>query len=234
MWVKKALSESKELWLEIADIDNQADVLPLIQKYGFDQERALSTKLSAAQQQKLKKVASTYNLPPASLEQMKPWMAALTFAVLPLQKAGYDPDAGVDRSLKSEAEKQGEKVRGFETMEEQVRFFAELPEKEQVAFLEQSLDDASEGLATFDKLAEAWLRGDNKTIGDVIDGEMKAKAPEVYQKFLVERNIRWSEKIAGFIGEPTVRLIAVGAGHLAGQDSIQVQLAKRGIKVESY
>jgi uncharacterized protein YbaP (TraB family) len=31
-----------------------------------------------------------------------------------------------------------------------------------------------------------------------------------------------------------VQLIAVGAAHLAGPDSVQAQLAKRGIKVERY
>jgi uncharacterized protein YbaP (TraB family) len=31
-----------------------------------------------------------------------------------------------------------------------------------------------------------------------------------------------------------VQQIAVGAAHLAGPDSLQVQLAKRGIKVERY
>ncbi len=64
--------------------------------------------------------------------------------------------------------------------------------------------------------------------------EFKKKAPAVYEKFLVQRNIAWSEKIAEILKRSGVQQIAVGAAHLAGPDSIQVQLAKRGIKVERY
>ncbi len=232
--VMKAVADSTELWLEISDIDNQATVTPLIQQYGFDKKKSLSTKLNFAQNSKLARVAAQYNTPLANLEPMKPWMVALTFAVLPLQKAGYDPNAGVDLLLKAQAEKKGEKIYGFETMEQQVQFFADLPETDQIAFLEATLDDAGEGLALLDKLANAWLNGDNKTIADLLVGELKAKEPAVYQKLLVERNIRWSEKIAEILNRSGIQLVAVGAAHVVGPDSVQAQLSKRGIKVESY
>ncbi len=50
--------------------------------------------------------------------------------------------------------------------EEQVRFFAELPESEQIAFLEETLGDAEKGMAQLEKLARAWIDGDNETIGN--------------------------------------------------------------------
>ena len=89
--VTKTVTESTELWLEVADIDDQASALPLITQYGMDPKKTLSSKLNAAQKEKLAKVAATYGVPLESLEPMRPWMAALTFSVLPLQKAGYDP-----------------------------------------------------------------------------------------------------------------------------------------------
>lgn len=232
--VKKTVGESTELWLEIADAENQATLLPVMQKYGFDRENPLFGKLNAAQREKLSKVAESYNLPPAVLEPMKPWTAALIFAVLPLQKAGYDPNAGVDRILKAQAEKEGDKIFGFETAEEQVRFLAELSETDQIAFLEATLDDAEEGLALLEKLATAWLDGDTATIAHVLVDELKTKSPVLYDKLVVQRNIRWAGKIAELLKSPGVRQIAVGAAHLAGPDSLQAQLAKRGIKVEPY
>lgn len=232
--VKKTVSESSELWLEVADIDDQASVAPIIAQYGMDREKTLSSKLNATQKEKLAKLAATYGVPLASLEPMKPWMAALMFAVLPLQKAGYDPNAGIDRLLKAQAEKEGDKIYGFETAEEQVRFFAELPESEQIAFLEETLGDAEKGMAQLEKLAKAWIDGDNETIGNILVNEFKKEAPAVYEKFLVQRNIAWSEKIAEILKGSGVQQIAVGAAHLAGPDSLQVQLAKRGIKVERY
>ena len=232
--VRKTVEESTELWLEVADADNQANLLPVMQKYGFDREHPLSSKLNAGQKEKLSKVAATYNLPLPVLEPMKPWAAALIFAALPLQKAGFDPNAGVDRILKAQAEKEGDKIFGFETAEEQVRFLAELPETDQIAFLEDTLEEAEKGLALFEKLATAWLGGDTETIARVLVDELKTTSPALYDKLVVQRNVRWAGKIAELLKTPGVRQIAVGAAHLAGPDSLQVQLAKRGIKVQPY
>jgi uncharacterized protein len=182
----------------------------------------------------LAKLAAAYSVPMASLESMKPWLAAMMFEILPLQKAGYDPNAGIDRLLKAQAEKEGDKICGFETAEEQIRFLAELPESQQIAFLEETLGDAEKGMALLEKLAKAWIDGDNETIGIFLVNEFKREAPAVYEKLLVQRNIAWSKKIAEMLKGSGVRQIAVGAAHLAGPDSLQVQLAKRGIKVERY
>jgi uncharacterized protein YbaP (TraB family) len=232
--VKKAVTESTELWLEIADVDDQATLFPLVAKYGMDREKTLSSKLSPAQKEKLAKLTDTYGIPVVSLETMKPWMAALMLAVLPLQKSGYDPNAGIDRLLKAQAEKEGDKIFGFETMEQQVRIFADMSESEQIAFLDETLDEVEKGLEILDKLAKAWIDGDTETIGRILVDDFKKEAPAVYQKLLVQRNIAWSEKIVEMLKGSGVQQIAVGAAHLAGPDSLQVQLAKRGIKVERY
>ena len=232
--VTKAVAESSELWLEVANIDDQAAALPLITQYGMDPERTLSSKLNAAQKAKLAKVATTYGIPAESLEQMRPWMVGLTFSVLPLMQAGFDPNAGVDHVLRAQAVKEGDKIYGFETAEQQIRFLADLPEAEQIAFLEETLTDAEKGVGQLEKLAKAWMDGDNETIGTVLVNEFKKASPGVYQKLVVQRNIAWCEKIAEILKGSGVQQVAVGAAHLAGPDSLQVQLAKRGIKAERY
>ena len=232
--VRKAVTESSELWLEVADIDDQASALPLIMQYGMDPKKTLSSKLNAAQKEKLIKVAAVYGIPSESLEPMKPWMAALTLTALPWLKAGYDPNAGVDHVLRAQAEKEGDKIYGFETAEEQIRFLADLPESDQIIFLEQTLTDVEKGMTQIEKLAKAWIDGDNETIAAFLVKELKQEAPVLYEKLVVQRNIAWSKKIAGILNGSGVQQIAVGAAHLVGPDSVQVQLAKRGIKVERY
>lgn len=232
--LSKAVKESTELWLEVGDLDNQAGIIPLLQKYGYDREKPLSSRLTSEQQEKLKKVEQKYEIPHDYIEPMRPWLVAIFLAVLPLQKAGFEPNAGVDHLLKQEASKEGDKVNGFETQEQQVRFLADLPEADQIAFLNETLDDVSEGVALFDKLAAAWLSGDSKTLSDIFVEEVKAKAPSIYQKLVVDRNVRWADRIAELQRNPGVRLIAVGAGHLVGPDSLQMQLEKKGIKAEAY
>src|SRR5205814_10515461 len=144
------------------------------------------------------------------------------------------PNAGIDHLLKAQAAKEGDKIHGFETAEEQIRFLADLPESQQIAFLDETLGDAEKGIAQLEKLAKAWMDGDNEIIGNMLVNEFKKEAPALYQKLLVQRNIAWSEKIAGILKGSGVQQIAVGAAHLAGPDSLQVPLAKRGIKVERY
>jgi len=232
--VRKAVGESTELWLEIAEFDNQAGLQPLIAAHGMDPGKPLSKKLNQAQRKKLAKISETYGVPVATLEPMQPWMAAVVLAVIPLVKAGYDPKAGIDRVLRAQAVAEGDQIRGFETAEAQVRMFADLPEAVQVAFLVEVLDDVEEGLGLLDKLARAWMDGDTRTIARLGLDELKREAPAVYKKLLVDRNVAWSEQIVEILKGSGVVQIAVGAAHLAGPDSVQVQLEKKGIKVEPY
>ncbi|MFN2508207.1 MAG: TraB/GumN family protein [Chthoniobacterales bacterium] len=232
--VTKALADSTELWLEVIGDDDEAALASLIQQYGLDREKPLSKKLNAKQKAKFAEVAKSYGISAASVEAMKPWTIALMLTVLQVQKAGYDPKAGVEQILKAQAQKEGDKIFGLETIEQQVRFFADLPEAEQVAFLDQTLNYAAEGVALLDELAKAWAAGNVDMIGEVLVGQLKSEAPNLYDKLLVQRNIRWTEKIQEILGGSGVHQIAVGAGHLAGPDSVQAQLARRGVKVEPF
>ena len=232
--IMKAVGESTELWLELTDADNAATAAPLMQKYGVDAEKPLSKKLNFDQKAKLAKVAEQYGIPAATLEPLKPWVVAVMLTVLQVQKAGYDPKSGVDHLLKAQAEKEGDKVVGLETMEQQLSFFSEISDRDQAAFLDQALEDAAEGVALLDRIAKAWTEGDNDTIAEVFSGEMKKEAPELYKKLIVNRNVRWSEQVEEILSGSGVHQIAVGAGHLVGPDSLQAQLAKRGIKAEPF
>jgi uncharacterized protein YbaP (TraB family) len=232
--IQKAMEDSKELWLEIVDVDgqDQAKMQQLVAQIGLDPARPLSSKLNDAQKAKLAEVAAEYGVPVQNLEPLKPWLAGLTFALLPLQKAGFDPNAGVDKLLKAQAEKEGDAIRAFETTEQQLRFFDNLPEAQQVAFLEQALEDAEEGVALLDKLVEAWAAGDSDTIGRILNDEMKTEAPELYDVLLTKRNEDWAGQIEKIMAGSGTHFVAVGAGHLAGPDSVQAKLAARGLKAE--
>lgn len=228
--VRKAMNDSRELWLEIADVDDPALMAPLVQKYALDPQRPLSSKLTAEQKAKLAAAAPKYGLQPAQLEPLKPWFVGLTLSVLPLKAAGYDENAGVDKLLKAEAEKQGDRVRAFETVEQQLQFFDTLPEAQQIDFLMKSLDDAAEGAAVLDRLAAAWARGDMDTVGAELVTEMKVEAPALYDRLLTQRNKAWASQIEALLQGSGTHFIAVGAGHLAGPDSVQAQLKTRGIQ----
>ena len=113
-------------------------------------------------------------------------------------------------------------------------FFGDISDRDQAAFLDQTLEDAAEGVALLDKMAKAWSEGDNEALEALFADEMKKEAPDLYKKLIVDRNVRWSEQVEKILRGSGVHQIAVGAGHLVGPDSVQVQLAKRGIKAEPF
>ena len=61
---------------------------------GLDPQHPLSTKLTKEQVARLDQIAKSVGLPAgeASLEPMKPWLAAVTLGVMPIMQAGFDPE----------------------------------------------------------------------------------------------------------------------------------------------
>ena len=232
--IKQALGESTELWLEVVE-DEKVDALTaLIQKYGYDHKKPLSRRLTKAQRARLTKAAEQYTFPLKLLEPMKPWYAGITLMMMPLLKAGYNPNAGVEQVLQFEARLQGDTVAGLETMEEQLQLLNSLPEADQVALLMQTLGEVEEGLGYIEKVEKAWSEGDTAVLEKVFVEEMKTAGDALYQRMLTDRNVRWSEKISEMLKGSGVQMIAVGAGHLVGPDSVQAQLAKRAVNAERY
>jgi uncharacterized protein YbaP (TraB family) len=231
----KAFAASQELWLEIADVGNPAAAAPLIQKYGLDLTGPpLSSKLDPAYQAKLAAAAQTVGMSTVQLDRMRPWLAGLALTLAPLVKAGYDPKSGVDVVLKAAADQKGEPVKGFETSEQQVRYLADLPQDQQIAFLKDTLDDFDKASTEFDQVEKIWEAGDVSRLAHELNGDLKAKAPKLYRLLIVDRNTAFAKAIEQKLSTPGVSFVAVGAGHLAGPDSVQAQLAKDGIRARRF
>ncbi len=235
--IKKAFDDSQDLTLEIADLDDQAAALPLVQKLGLDAEHPLSGKLSPEDRKRLSDaLQSIHNNPaanPAAFEVLRPWLAALTLDELPLQQQGFDTKLGVDVTLLKTARDRKEPVLGFETMEQQLNYFAGMPEPQQLSFLRESLKDFPQIVPELTKLAKDWEAGRVEAIGVEMNEDMAKEDPKLYDLLITKRNEAFAAAIAKRLatGEGT-SFVAVGAGHLAGRDSVQVQLEKLGYKAK--
>jgi uncharacterized protein YbaP (TraB family) len=229
--IDKALASADELILEINDVDDQAAMTGLIQRYGLDLKTPLSTLLSDAEKARLGEVAKDLGLPVAAFDAMKPWLAGLQISVAPLLKAGYDPKAGVEILLKAEAQKAGKPVGQLETSEQQIRFFDGMPREAQLAYLRQSLKDYDRTVPMLDGLAASWAKGDVRAIERDMVRDMRRESPGLYKLLLTDRNADWARQIKAKLKGKGVTFIAVGAAHLAGPDSVQVQLRKLGVQV---
>lgn len=222
--IEAALKASQALYLEIDNADDPAAMQPLMLKYGVDPAHPLSTKLDAKERAALDAALASLGMKEPPFEMMRPWMAGLTLSVIPILKGGYDPQASVEHALSTAARAQGKPVRGFETAEEQIRYLADLPPAEEVAFLDSAVDDAAKGTGELDALVAAWEAGDTGKIADLMNADMKGNYPDLYRRLIVERNQRFARQIADLANGSGVYFVAVGAGHLAGPDSVQSML----------
>lgn len=227
----KALDESQRLSIEIVD-DDSAAMQGLVMQYGVDLGQSLSSKLDEKDRGELEKAAEVAKLPGgiAALQPMRPWLAALTLTMAPLMQAGLDPNQGVDKLLKARMQQAGKPIDGLETAEKQIRMLADLPEAMQLEFLRQSFKEVADGPSKLRELIDAWRTGDTAAIAKIEDEDLRKDSPLLYQRLIVERNEAWAKTIAERMQQPGVSFVAVGAGHLAGPDSLQEQLRKLGIK----
>jgi uncharacterized protein YbaP (TraB family) len=225
--VEAALGESRELWLEITDVDDPAAMQSTVRSLGTDPAHPLTNRLDPARQKRLAAILSGFGAPPTALDALRPWLAAVTLSLFPMQKAGYDPAAGVDRLLKAAAVKRGLPVMGFETSEGQLHYLSDMSEAEQMDMLHQTIDDYDTALAELDQLEAAWERGDD---GEIARLEAKGMTPALYQRLLAGRNVLFARRLVERMKQPGVIFVAVGAAHLAGPDSVQALLARSGLK----
>jgi uncharacterized protein YbaP (TraB family) len=166
------------------------------------------------------------------MDIFRPWLAGLTLSVSPLIKAGYDPKSGVELALKARAEAAGKPVHGFETLDEQVRILAGLPEEQQLAFLRGTLESWDNATVELDQLVGAWADGDVRAIERLGVDAMRDDSEVIYRALLVDRNTNWAGQIQRQLEGSGTIFIAVGAAHLAGDDSVQRILRSRGVRVE--
>jgi uncharacterized protein YbaP (TraB family) len=76
----------------------------------------------------------------------------------------------------------------------------------------------------------AWSRGDVQAIARSFNKDL-AESPELSDALIKRRNANWARWIEQRMARPGSLMIAVGAGHLAGSDSVIEMLQKQGYKV---
>lgn len=227
-----AFASADEYWFELANITDTSAVVPIVQQKGLSPTRPLSSLLSSEEMASLDRAAKSVGLTAAQLDPMRPWFAGLSLGVATITQAGYRPEHGGDTILHTMAEARGKPIKGFETMAQQVGFFADLDEDKQVEQLRSSLKEFDAGPEQLHKMVTAWSTGDVQALDDMIGATTRVQAPETYDIIFTKRNKDWAEQVAKILEGSGTVFIAVGAGHLAGPDSLQAQLEARGIHAE--
>ncbi|MET4682208.1 TraB/GumN family protein [Brevundimonas faecalis] len=227
--MERAFAAADEYWFEVADLNDTSGVVPLFQAKGFSPTRPLSSLLTAEELADLDAAARAIGASAAQLDALRPWFAALQLAIASLTKAGYVSKNGGDQILHARAVATGKPIKGFETMPQQIGFIADMPEAAQLAMLRSGLKEYGQADALLGRMVTAWSTGDVEGLDVLIGQEAKSESPELYETIFTRRNEAWADQIQTLLAGSGTAFISVGAGHLAGADSVQAQLAKRGV-----
>lgn len=228
--VRTAFDASDTLVLELV-MPPEAETQALLDQLGRTPGDPKVEALPPPEHARLEGALRQAGLSPQALDRDEPWLAALTLSLLPLQKLGYDDASGAEKVLQSAAQGAGKTVQGLETAEQQFGYFDHLSAAAQTRLLGDTLDGLPGTGATIEAMIVAWSNGDADGLARLLNADL-AGNPELRDTLLIARNRNWARWIAARMRRPGTVFVAVGAGHLAGGQSVLAMLEQAGLKVE--
>lgn len=187
-------------------------------------------RVSPAKRPALQAALAKIGANPVQLGRVKTWAVAFQLLGLQFAQIGLVGKAGPETVLRKQFTAEHKQVGQLETIGQQLGFLDTLPESAQRALLEGTLEDPQAMETEFGGMLKAWSKGDVKGIARTFDQDLSA-SPELQQNLIRKRNANWSQWIEQRMAQPGKIMVAVGAGHLAGTDSVIARLQKDGFRV---
>lgn len=193
-------------------------------------EQSLRQLLTAKEYTQVLEATKSYHLPPEKLNQLKPW-SVMALLNIPPQKTGVF----LDLMLQEMARKQGKKLYGLETVQEQIEVFDGVSVSEQLILLRETLDNLDEAEDMFKLLHKLYLTRDlSGMLAFTEEQQASSEHAEIMAKFnkrlINDRNLRMLERMQPRLNEGNA-FIAVGALHLAGKHGLLKLLEAQGYQV---
>lgn len=229
---KRAIANADKVYFEL-DMDNLFDMLGAMNKMKMKNDTTLADLLNKEQYEKVKAYFDAKNviLPFSMLEQYKPFVASsmLMEAAVPCEE-----QVAMEQVIMAEAQKNKKKIEGLETTTYQMSIFDSIPYKEQAEMLLKMVEDegkSNNADKEFEKMMNAYRQQDLKKLAEMINSEEQGMVK--YQDLLLNnRNKNWIKKLKiAMKGNSLV--VAVGAGHLPGEQGVIKLLQKEGYTVEA-
>ncbi len=231
--IESAFEESDMLVVE-ADINSVQDeemVMLILQKGIYTDGSTIRDLLDPEEFHLLRNKLEELQLPLSTYLNLKPWLLAVTIQALNFETSGYDASQGLDLYFLNKAEHR--EILELESVEYQLNMFIEMKEELQLTFLLSALTDDSSSLDFLGQAIEFWKTGDADSMYMLMHSENEGTPldKELMQIFFFDRNILMADRIESFLNTGGKYFVIVGAGHLAGENSIIDILNERGNKV---
>jgi hypothetical protein len=231
--VETAFAAAKVLTVEI-NIKNvdQAKTLALVQQYGmYGADDSLTKHLSPETLAALEEYCTKHGVPRTGIEQLKPWVVAVTISAMAWQQAGEDPSLGIDMHFLNE-NKPPQRVDELETAESQLSLFASATEEEQQAMLVTILKMGDKTKEMIKRVQAAYVSGDPEALQKIMDEQSDLGSKSLTKKLLDDRNVVMASRVEEYLKGKDPIFVVVGAAHIVGDKGVAKLLRDKGYKVE--
>jgi uncharacterized protein YbaP (TraB family) len=229
----EALSKADDVWFEMP-INEATDleIQRLAETHGFlPKGDILWNHLTPDQAERLRRMGASLNLYLPALERWRPWYAELELSIIADAQAGGSASEGVERQILGLIPPTARR-RAFETPWEQVSFLSAGTTAEQVASLDETLNELEKEPDLYQHVVQDWMNGDVASIASRVLDPVRFASPGAFNRMVTVRNERWSKVIARRMAGSGRTVIVVGVGHLVGPGGVPALLRARGFTVE--
>lgn len=229
----QALQGSQQLIVEtIVDQQHPESIQSAEMSLGFKQGLPpIADRVPAADVPRLRTAIASTGVPEKFFDQMKTWLAAIQLLGVQFRSMGLKGSDGPEEIMRQQFLSEHKPIGELETNVEQFGYFDRLPEKAQRSLLEGALVSHSGMDKDYDGMLASWSKGDVKGIAASFNHDL-ADSPDLKRSLLEQRNANWAKWVEQRMAQPGTIMVAVGAGHLAGPDSVIAMLKRDGYSVE--
>lgn len=226
------IEQADDVYFEV-DMDNIFEMLGMMKQMKMRNDTTWSDLMSEEDYTLVKDyfMQKKMLLPFSTMETYKPFLAAS----LLLESSKYcESSVAMEQVIMTAAKKKRKSIKGLETMASQLAIFDQIPYKLQADQLveyiqKESAGEAADGQQELIELTNAWIQQDLEKLE-----ELTLKNDMTLGNFadilLYNRNRNWVGKLATLLPKKSL-LIAVGAGHLPGQQGVINLLRDAGYTV---
>ncbi len=229
-----ARGTASEIVLEVAPEElTPATLIDLIAEFGRPPAgKTFRDFVSAETASAVEEALADRNLPIAAWELWEPWVLTFMLANDQLASEGFSQEAGIEHSLIADAVSASKPTRGLETAREQIERMDGLPLATQELLLRDAVS-SEQTASSIDALSDAWRRGDLDALArELFASPSGPGAAAFFEAIYFARNRAFADDIAGLVDGGGDWFIAIGAGHMVGDQGIPQLLAARGYRVE--
>ena len=219
---------------ETADSAEELRFLELMMRYRPSQP--LSERISERNRPKLRRMLQLAGIEAAMVDYAPPLITMFAIADATAEAEGSRRDFGVETVIEAVFKASGRPVSAIADPIRVLENLLALDESKIIAMLEEGFDEW-DGCALVEPGSTGWETEHGWAQGKLGDASIQEMMEDpffkaFYQVLLVDRNRAWTEWLAQRMEQPGKLLLAVGAGHMEGPDSVILMLEQRGLKVE--